>query len=357
MTSAYQLPTLAHFKKTFPKGSSALIILKNSRGMHIAFTNYGARIVSIIVPDKDGRPKDIVQGFNHIDDYLNADEIYHGATIGRFANRIKDGRFEIHHIPYRIQPNNGPNALHGGKGGFHQQLWDRRINNPNQVTFYYNSPDGEEGFPGTLKTAVSYLLTEENELKIRYRASTDKDTVINLTNHAYFNLNGEGEGNILDHEVLIHAHSFIPINANQIPEGKIRTVKHTPFDFTSTKQIGKDLNVADTQLTNGGGYDHCFVLDRERCNARTVVASAYSKKSGIKLELLTTEPGVQFYTGNALTGKDIGKTGKAYGKQSAFCFETQHFPDSPNRPTFPSTMLKVGQSYQSETIYRFKVLK
>jgi len=354
----YSLPVLNNFKKKQKNKSTALIILKNNRGMQVALTNYGARIVSIIVPDKNGISTDVVLGFNSIDEYFAADEIYHGATIGRYGNRISHGRFTLNGTAYTIEPNNGRNALHGGKNGFHHQIWDRRINNPNQVTFYYVSPDGEEGFPGALNTSVSYLLTDNNEVEIRYQATTDKDTIVNLTNHAYFNLDGEGKGDILDHVITLKSHHYVPIDDQQIPTGEISTVTGTPFDFNQPKVISKDIHKKDTQLENGGGgYDHTFVIIPSLCDGKHAIATAYSNKSGIKLEVLTTEPGVQFYTGNALTGKDIGKTGTHYFKQHAFCFETQHFPDSPNHPNFPTTHLKANETYKSQTTYRFNVVK
>lgn len=353
-----QLPQLSDFKKEVNNKKTALIILENDRGMKVAFSNYGARIVSIVVPNKYGEPVDVVLGFSTIDDYLGADEVYHGATIGRFANRIKQGKFEINGVSHIIAPNNGPNVLHGGKNGFHQQIWDRRINNPNEVTFYYTSLDGEEGFPGTLTVSVCYTLTDNNELQIKYRASSDKDTIINLTNHAYFNLKGEGKGTILDHVVEINADAFVPIDEQQIPLGELRPAKDSFFDFSSSKQVSTDIGKTDPQLQNGGrGYDHCFVLNKSLCNGKNVVASAYVATSGIKLEILTTEPGLQFYTGNALSGKDKGKSGNRYDHQSAFCFETEHFPNSPNQKNFPSTNLKANTIFHSQTTYRFSVIK
>jgi len=354
----YKLPLLIDFKKKGGEKSTALIILKNNRGMQVALTNYGARIVSIIVPDKQGKPTDVVLGFDSIEGYLIADEIYHGATIGRFANRIKNGTFRLDEKTYSTEPNNGPNALHGGKNGFHNKIWDRRLQNPNGVTFYCTSADHEEGFPGNLTVSVDYLLTDNNELKISFRAKSDQDTVINVTNHAYFNLNGEGEGDVLDHTIYISANEYIPIDDKQIPTGEILAVTDTPFDFREPKALLQHIHEDHLQINRGGGgYDHNFVLDKERTDGQHVVASAYTAKSGIRLEVLTTEPGVQFYTGNALSGKDVGKSGRNYARQHAFCFETQHFPDSPNQPAFPSTLLKAKQIFQSQTTYRFNVIK
>jgi len=357
--SHYKLPLLKYFKAKRGEKSTALIILKNDRGMQVAFTNFGARIVSLIIPDKFGNPTDVVLGFNSISEYFEADEIYHGATIGRFANRIKGGAFQLNGKTYHIEPNNGPNALHGGRNGFHNQIWDRRLHNPNGITFYYSSPDDEEGFPGTLNTSVDYLITDDNELKISYRARSDQDTFINLTNHAYFNLNGEGSGEVLDHTMQINANEYVPINEHQIPLGKLLPLAATSFDFRQPKVLAAHIHDQDQQLLYaGGGYDHTYVLHKQTGTQEpTLAAVAYAAHSGIKLEVLTTEPGVQFYTGNALSGKDKGKSGKVYGKQHAFCLETQHFPDTPNQTTFPSALLKAGEIYNSQTIYRFNVIK
>ncbi|GAA4782154.1 galactose mutarotase [Olivibacter ginsenosidimutans] len=353
-----KLPLLEDFKAKIGDKSTALIILKNSRGMQVALTNFGARIVSIIVPDKSGNPTDVVLGFNTISQYLEADEIYHGTTVGRYANRIAGGSFSLNGKTYHIEPNNGSNALHGGKNGFHQHIWDRRLHNPTGVTFYYNSPDGEEGFPGNLNTSVDYFLTEDNELKIHYRATTDQDTIVNLTNHAYFNLNGEGAGEVLDHFIQINAETFLPINGQHVPTGEVATVENTPFDFRQSRLLSSTIHDQEQQLLHGeGGYDHTFVLALQKRYEPVLVASAYATQSGIKLDVSTTEPGVQFYTGNALSGKDKGKSGNAYAKQHAFCFETQHFPNAPNQPEFPSTILKAGHTYRSQTIYRFNVIK
>lgn len=354
----YKLPLLKDFKKKGSEKSTALIILKNNRGMQVALTNYGARIVSIVVPDKQGKPTDVVLGFNNIDAYLTADESYHGATIGRFANRIQEGRFQLNGQYYTIEPNNGPNALHGGKNGFHSKIWDRRLQHPNGVTFYCTSEDGEEGFPGKLTVSVDYFLTDSNELEISFRAKSDQDTIINLTNHAYFNLNGEGAGEVLDHLIQINAKEYVPIDNQQIPTGTLASVTDTPFDFQKARLLSNALRENHPQINHGGGgYDHTFVLHQAVRDGKSVAASAYAKDSGIQLEVLTSEPGIQFYTGNALNGKDVGKSGRSYQRQHAFCFETQHFPDSPNQATFPSTLLKAGETFQSQTTYRFNVIK
>ena len=322
--------------------------------MQVAFTDYGARIVSILVPDKAGNLRDVLLGFNSIHEYLQADEQYHGATIGRFANRIAHGSFQLDGEKYTLQQNNGPNSLHGGATGFHTKVWDRRTSFKNKIDFCYISPDGEEGFPGKLKAYVSYELTEDNEIIIKYNAETDKKTIVNLTNHAYFNLDGEGEGDVLHHAVSLPAEHFLPIDENQIPLEREASVEGTVFDFRSPKKIGEDIHKDETQLARANGYDHTFV---NRQPISKVAASAYSFRSGIRLEVFTTEPGVHLYTGNFLSGKDIGKSGRPYPSRSAFCFETQHYPNSPNNPHFPSVVLEPGDRWESETIYRFCIKK
>lgn len=350
-------PDLADFKQKIGEKSSALIVLKNSRGMEVLLCNYGARIVSIFVPDKEGKSTDVVLGFDTIADYLRADERYFGVTVGRYANRIAHGRFQLNGTEYTLAQNNGQNCLHGGAAGFQDQVWDRRINNPDKAAFYYVSPDGEGGFPGTLRVCVEYELTDSNELVIHYEAKSDRDTIVNLTNHAYFNLNGEGNGLVDGHEVYIAAQYYLPMNEHQIPTGELAEVSGTAFDFLKEKPLGKDWASADGQIRLVDGYDHCFVLDDGATSAEKVAARATSPSSGICLEVLTTEPGIQLYTGNALTGKDVGKSGQAYISHSAFCLETQHFPDSPNQAKFPVTFLPAGKEFISKTIYRFSVIK
>jgi len=347
MTTSFKLP-----KPTAING----IILQNNRGMAVAFSDFGARIVSLLVPNKYGDATDVVLGFDSMQAYSQANEPYHGVTVGRFANRIAGGRFTIGNETYQIQPNNGPNALHGGASGFHSRLWDRRVVANEEVDFYYVSADGEEGFPGKLSVMVKYRLTDDNELAISYRAETDKPTIINLTNHAFFNLNGEGNGDVLDHILQINANQYLPVDDHQIPTGMLEYVENTPFDFRKPKTIGQDIHEPDNQLTKGnGGYDHNYILNPAIGQALTLAATISSPLTGIRLDVLTTEPGLQLYTGNFLNGSDVGKQGKPYQKYGAFCLETQHFPDSPNHPDFPSTLLSPGQVFQSETIYRFSL--
>ncbi len=350
----YKLPHPADFEHKIDGKNTHLIVLKNRSGMQVAFTDYGARIVSILVPDKFGDLRDVVLGFNSIQEYLNADEQYHGATIGRYANRIARGQFELGGENYVLQQNNGRNCLHGGPTGFHTKVWDRQVSVEKKVDFYYVSADGEEGFPGTLKVCVSYELTDDNEIRIQYKAETDKATPVNLTNHAYFNLNGEGHSDVLQHILHIPSTHFIAIDEHQVPLGTETAVDESAFDFRTPKKIVDDLDKEEEQLRMGNGYDHTFV---NKQTIATPAASAYSELSGIKLDVLTTEPGVQLYTGNFLTGNDKGKSGGTYFSRNAFCFETQHYPDSPNQELFPSTILQPGEVFESQTIYRFSIKK
>lgn len=357
MMSGYSLPNPADFEHQIEGRETHLILLENASGVQVALSDYGARIVSIWVPDKDGQLTDVVLGFNTIKAYLEADEQYHGVTVGRYANRIANGTFSIDGQTYRIAPNNGPNALHGGAGGFHKRVWDRRINYQQKAAFHYVSQDGEEGFPGTLSVMVEYHLSDDNELIISYHAETDKPTVVNLTNHAYFNLNGEGRGDVRNHVLRVNASSYLPIDDNQIPIGNPEQVAGTPFDFREAKAIGQDIDEDHVQLVNNRGYDHSYVLDEQAANSKIAAATAISPETGIRLDVYTTEPAVQLYTGNWLSGKDIGKAGNPYSKHHAFCLETQHYPDSPNQTSFPSTLLLPGQTFRSETRYRFSVEK
>lgn len=350
----YILPQHKNFIHSINGKNTHLIVLKNRSGMQVALTDYGARIVSILVPDKYGELRDVVLGFDSIQAYLDAQEKFHGATIGRFANRIANGKFTLNGQHYTLPQNNGTNCLHGGRSGFHDKVWDRQVSFKKKVDFYLSSPDGDEGFPGNLRVCVSFELTEFNEIQINYRAICDKDTVLNLTNHAYFNLNGEGNGDILDHQLTIPSTHYIPIDKNQIPLGEEASVTETPFDFRQTKRIGDDINHDVPQIAHGNGYDHTFVTSQPLAK---VAATAFSEASGIRLEVHTTEPGIQLYSANFLSEQDKGKSGKSYGPRKAFCFETQHFPNSPNQENFPSTTLKADTELASQTIFRFSVYK
>lgn len=331
-----------------------LITLRNKDGMEVAVTNYGAIVQSIVVPDRDGEFADITLGFDTLDGYLG-DDPYFGAVVGRYANRIANGKFSIGAAEYTLAVNNGPNALHGGIKGFDKVLWEVLSEDiASSVTMRYVSADGEEGYPGTLTTTVVYTLTDENELRIDYSATSDKPTPVNLSNHSYFNLTGSGNGDVLNHEIMIVADYFTPVDGTLIPLGTLRPVDGTPFDFRHPTAIGERIDDSDVQLEHGLGYDHNWVLNRDNEDESLIMAaSVYEPHSGRVMEVFTTEPGLQFYTGNFLDGSIIGKGGKSYGHRNGFCMETQHYPDSPNQPDFPSTILSPGGVYQSTTIYRF----
>lgn len=330
-----------------------LYTLSNSRGMQVSITNYGGTIVSIKVPDKNGDLADVVLGYDDLAGYEGG-KAYLGATIGRYANRIAAGKFSLHGNTYTLPKNNGPNTLHGGAIGFNKRVWvakDVSMSAGQSLELTYLSKDGEEGFPGNLSLKVVFSLADTNELRIDYGATTDKNTVLNLTNHSYFNLAGQGEGNILNHQVTIHASRFTPVDATLIPTGELRNVKGTPFDFNEASAIGARIESEDEQLKLAKGYDHNWILDGNAGTLRPA-AEAYDPKSGRVLEVSTTEPGIQFYTGNHLE-RFRGKGGKVYDFRDAFCFETQHFPDSPNHPDFPSTELKPGEHFHSTTLFKF----
>ncbi len=325
-----------------------LYTLSNAKGMEAAITNYGGIIVSIKVPDRGGKPGDVVLGFDSLDGYLK-EHPYFGAIVGRYGNRIAKGKFKLNGAEYTLARNNGENALHGGLKGFDKKVWTAKPSG-NSLELRYVSKDGEEGYPGTLSATVRYTLTNENELRIDYTATTDKATVLNLTNHSYFNLAGAGD--ILGHQLTINADRFTPVDAGLIPTGELRPVAGTPFDFRKPHAIGERINNNDEQLKLGKGYDHNFVLNGAAGTLR-LAARATDPSSGRVLEVLTTEPGLQFYTGNFLDGSVKGKGGRAYAFRNGFCLETQHFPDSPNKPSFPTVVLKPGQTFRSTTVFKF----
>ncbi|WP_090994506.1 aldose epimerase family protein [Pedobacter insulae] len=328
-----------------------LYTLKNKNGASVSITNYGGRVVSILVPDKDNKMVDVALGYDSVKSYQKEGEPFFGALIGRYGNRIGKGRFTLEGKQYQLQLNNGPNTLHGGNDGFFSKVWDAKQDGQ-KLELSYVSKDGEAGYPGTLNVKVVYTLTDDNGLQIDYTATTDKTTVVNLTNHTYFNLSGEGSGTILDHELMIAADAYTPVDSTLIPTGKIAPVKGTAFDFNVAKAIGRDIEQADEQLKFGKGYDHNFALVEN--NGKTPVATVKSPVTGITMEVYTTEPGLQFYCGNFMTGIDKdGKGGKSYPHRSAFCLETQHFPDAPNQPNFASTVLKPGETYTTSTTYKF----
>jgi len=329
-----------------------LYTLKNKQGALVTISNYGGRIISLLVPDKDNKPTDVVLGYDSIGAYRKKGEPFFGALIGRYGNRIGKGRFKIDGKEYALQLNDGPNTLHGGTDGFFSKVWDAKQVDGQKLELHYISKNGEAGYPGQLDVRVTYTLTDDNALQIDYWATTDQATVVNLTNHAYFNLNGEGNKTILDHELMIDANAYTPVDSTLIPTGQLQTVAGTAFDFNKAKTIGKSIDENDQQLKFGKGYDHNFALNKH--DGKTPVATVKSPSTGIILEVYTTEPGLQFYSGNFLTGEDKdGKGGKFYPHRSAFCLETQHFPDAPNHPNFASTVLRPGETYQTSTTYKF----
>ena len=350
-----KLPQREAFQETVDGKPVDLYFLKNKNGMQAAITNYGGRLVGLLVPDKEGTLRDVVVGFDSLEGFINSTEPYFGATIGRYGNRIADGRFMLDGKDYQLYLNNGPNTLHGGKKGFQAVVWDAQQASDSTLELSYRSRDMEEGFPGNLNVRVVYTLTRDNGLKIDYTARTDKKTVVNLTNHAFFNLNGEGSGSILNHELVINASRFTPVDSTLIPLGEHRTVEGTPFDFRKPNRIGARIEQGDVQLKYGKGYDHNFVLDTGK--GLGFAGSLLGDQSGVFMEIYTTEPGLQFYSGNFMAGKNTFKSGAKDDFRTALALETQHFPDSPNQPTFPTTVLNPGEAYQTTSIYRFSVKK
>ena len=335
-----------------------LYTLTNTGGMEVAITNYGGVVVSIKAPDRSGKFADVVLGFDTFDAYLNNTPFF-GALVGRYGNRIAKARFTLDGHEYHLAANDNGNTLHGGLKGFDKRLWNAKDVSTKEVPaleLTYLSKDGEEGFPGNLSVTVTYSLTPKNELKIDYAATTDKDTVLNLTNHSYFNLAGQGEGDILSHLMMINGDRFTPVDATLIPTGELKSVAGTPLDFRKPTAIGARIDADDQQIKFGRGYDHNFVLNRK--GGELILAARVTEpSSGRVLEVLTTQPGLQFYTGNFLDGTIHGKVGKVYPRRSAFCMETQRFPDSPNQPQFPTTVLKPGKHFQSTTVFRFSTVK
>jgi aldose 1-epimerase len=330
-----------------------LLTLTNKAGNVIRLTNFGARITWIEVPDKNGKKDNVTFGYDSFESTINGDP-YFGAVVGRYANRIAKGKFSIDGVEYKTPLNDGQNTLHGGPAGWHSVIWNTEVVKDSEqpaVRFTYSSPDLEEGFPGNVTAEVKYTWTDNNEIIMDYKCSTDKKTVVNITNHAYFNLHGAGNGNILDHEVTIKASAFTPVDSSLIPTGELRPVEGTPFDFRTPHTIGERIGEKYEQLVLGGGYDHNYILD----NKENVDITVYEPVSGRVLEVITDQPGMQFYSGNFLNGKEIGHGEKPFIYRSGFCFESGHFPDSPNHPDFPSTTLAPGDTFKSTTIYRFSV--
>jgi aldose 1-epimerase len=330
-----------------------LYTLRNDNGIETTITNLGGRIVTLKTPDRGGKFEDIVLGFDTLAPYLVKNPFF-GAIAGRFANRIANGEFVLDGHTYTLLKNNGPNALHGGAFGFDKVLWSAEEMN-SSLKLTYVSKDGEEGYPGSLTSTVTYTLGDDNSLTIAYHATTDKKTVLNLTNHSYFNLAGHTHGSITDHVVTIYADRMTPVNANLIPTGELRPVKGTPFDFLTPHVVGERIDSIDEQMKYGDGYDHNFVLNHAGTEPG-LAAHVTEPTSGRAMEVLTTQPGMQFYTGNHLPAKINGKDGAVYGYRSGLCFETQHFPDSPNQPQFPSSELKPDEEYHQVTVFKFSVV-
>ncbi len=351
--------TKKSFGKT-PDGQAVdLYVLTNKTGAEACITNYGGAVVSLKVPDRNGKLADVVLGYDTADGYVN-DKAYFGAIVGRYGNRIAHAQFVLDGKTHTLAKNNGENTLHGGIKGFNKALWTAKIlpaKDGQSLELSYLSKDGEEGFPGNLKVSVIYTLTDSNALRIVYSATTDKKTVLNLTSHGYFNLAGQGSGDILGHLLMIQADKFTPVDAALIPTGELRDVDGTPFDFRKPTAIGARIDQDNEQLKLGGGYDHNFVLHRSAGVGESLAARVLEPASGRVLEVWTTEPGIQFYTGNFLDGKTPGKGGVAYPRRNAFCLETQHYPDSPNQPKFPSVVLNPGERYHTITTYKFTTEK
>ncbi|SDF04190.1 aldose 1-epimerase [Mucilaginibacter pineti] len=354
MTDSTKNPSAA-FEQTINGKQTHLYTIKNKNGVSATITNYGGRVVSLFVPDKDGKITDVVIGFESVEGFEKSTEPYFGATIGRFGNRIAKGHFKLDGKDYQSSINNPPNTLHGGKNGYQSVVWDAKQIDSSKLELTYLSKDMEEGFPGNLTVKVIYSITDDNSFKAEYEATTDKNTVVNLTNHAFFNLNGEGSGTILDHVLQLAADNYTPVDSTLIPTGKIETVKGTPFDFSIPTAIGKRIGDDNQQLKNGKGYDHNFVLNKH--DIKTPIATITGDKTGIKMEVFTEEPGIQFYSGNFMQSKNVMKRGLKDDPRTAFALETQHFPDSPNQPNFPSTELKPGQVYKTQSLYKFSVAK
>lgn len=340
--------------KTEVKGKrTELYVLTNSKGMEACITNFGGRIVSLMVPDKNGEFQDVVLGHDSIQDYIKIDGNF-GALIGRYGNRINQGRFTLEGVEYQLPQNNYGHCLHGGPIGFHNSVWEANQLNDSTLKLSLFSKDGEAGFPGNINVEVFYTLTSDNALNIDYSAATDKPTILNLTNHSYFNLSGNPSQVITDEILTFDASSFTPIDNTFMTLGEIRNVEETPFDFRNGRIIGDSINSEYEQIKNGLGYDHNMVLDHPG-DINNVAAKLFDPKTGIVMEVLTNEPGIQFYTGNFLDGTVKGKKGIEYPQRSAICLETQHFPDSPNKPDWPSVVVTPGDTYKSKCIYKFSV--
>ena len=348
----------SHFQTEHAGMPTDLYTLTNQQGMEVCFTNFGGRIVSIMVPDKDGQLLDICLGHDSIADYIRYgyQGCNFGALIGRYGNRIKEGRFTLDGVEYQLPRNNDGNCLHGGgEVAFHNRVWQAQPINDNSIAFCTVSEDGEDGFPGTLRVKVIYTLTDDNAIRIDYEASTDKPTVINLTNHCYFCLSGDPSRDVMDEILYLNAEAYTPVDGNVAVTGEVARVENTPFDFRTPTRIGERINdTTHQQIINGRGYDHNWILATDG-DLNAVAGVLYDPTTGIEMSIHTDQPGVQFYAGNFLDGSFMGKSGVAYPRRSGLCFETQHFPDSPNQPSFPSTTLRPGETYATTTIYKFGI--
>ena len=350
------LPSKAAYQQTIDGKKTGLFVLKNKNNMQAAITNYGGRLVSLLVPDGK-KLIDVVVGFDSVQQFVASTEPYFNATIGRYGNRIAKGKFKLDGKEYTLFTNNGPNTLHGGKKGFQYVVWDAKQTGDSVLELTYLSKDMEEGFPGNLHVKVTYTLTSDNELKLDYAATTDKKTVVNLTNHAFFNLNGQGSGTINNHMLMINADNYTPVDSTLIPLGKNVPVANTPFDFRKPAAIGSRLDADDVQLKNGKGYDHNYVLNTNTSGGLNHAATVTADKTNIVMDVYTQEPGLQFYGGNFMQSKNTMKGGVKDDFRTAFCLETQHFPDSPNQPSFPSTVLEPGKVYATSSVYKFSTKK
>lgn len=347
---------VANFNKQLDGKETMLCILTNSKGAELSITNYGAKIVSLMVPNRDGEFVDVVTGYNTIDEYLTSEEPYFGAICGRYGNRIAKGKFILDGILYdKLAINNGPNSLHGGIKGFNSVVWDLKQIDQQTVELKYTSIDGEEGFPGNLNTTVTYHLSNDNEVIITYQATTDKPTILNLTNHSYFNLSGQGNPSVYNHSLMINADYYLPTDETAIPYGPKEKVEGTPMDFRTPHEVGERIDEEFEALKFGKGYDHTYILNKGNENELSFCARCSSPITGIVMECYTTEPGVQLYTGNWMTGNFVGKNGQRYPARAALCLETQHFPNSPNNPDYPSVTLRPDDTFRSQTIYKFSV--
>lgn len=347
----------ANFEKVVDEKHTSLFILQNTQGSELTISNYGARIVSLMVPDNTGTLIDIVTGHNSIDEFINSEEPYFGAICGRTGNRIAKGKFTLEGKEYTLAINNGPNSLHGGLKGFNSVVWDVKQIDLQTLSLSYLSKDGEEGFPGNLSVTVTYTLSYDNSVEITYEATTDKTTILNLTNHAYFNLSGAGDHNVGDHILRINADYYLPTDETAIPYGKPEKVKGTPMDFSTPHEIGMNINEKTDQLVWARGYDHTYILNKKDETEYVQALECYSPKTGIEMIVYTDQPGVQLYTGNWMTGNFVGKNGQRYPAQSAVCFETQHYPDSIHNPEYPSIVLKPEDKFESKTVFKFSTRK